>query len=349
MNMKNKTVIPIVALVTLGFLIFACPVSATIQTIPSGGTVFLGEQGLDISGPAGLGAVTLGWWASGADIATTSPYTVNVQDTKNFNVDQSTFGSHMGSWYLLPAKTQVFTVADPQLAIRVEDTTVGVDVTDRWVPTGDAVRFRIESNLAPILQRGGVTSVPITIRVHDPLGGEYTSLLNTAGVATPLVIPVTTTPFYTDSIWDTGQRASYSPGAYTIWAECNVNSMKDNYNVVGKTTSQTVSLLDQDQNPLIRGNNPATTTTTTISVATTIPVTTQIPSLTPTTVPKTTTPISVESPVPVITTEVPASPSGTQLPVTVPQTPVPTKSPGFEGILACFAALIGLVLYTRSD
>lgn len=343
--MKIKT-IPLLALVTFGLLFFTCPAYAAINTIPAGGTVFLGEQGLDISGITGTAPVDIGWWASGAAISMTSPdVIISVTDPRNFYVSPSGFGSQTGAWYLLPGKTVVFNVADPRLAVRVEDTTVSVDVTNRWVPTGDEVQFVIDSNLGPITQRGA-GSTPITIKVQSPDGGTYTSLFNKAGSEKTLVnLPVDTTPYYTGAIWDTGRASTYPPGTYTIWAECNVNAMNDNYNAVGKTNSQRVSLLNQDQNPLIRGNLPVTTT---VATTTTIPITTKITTSPVTSVPVTTIPPTVQSPVLTPTKEVPVTSSVTPLPQET-QSPTPTKSPGFEGILAGISVILSIVLFSRKD
>lgn len=326
----------------LGMVFLCIPVSATIKDIATGGTVFIGEQGLDITAPTGAAPSQVGWWASGAAIATTSPdYTYSVSDPTNFYVSPTEFGSHLGTWYALPGKTAAFNVVDPRIAIRVEDTTVSVDVTDKWVPTDDDIRFRIDSNLVPISQRTGITSVPITIRVQAPDGGIYSSLLNNAGTATSIEnIPVATTPYYTDSIWDTGQRATYSPGSYTIWAECNANSMKDNYNEAGKTTSQKVSLLNQDHNPLIKGNYPT---------ATTVPVTAKTITVVKTPVPTTTPTPTKETPAPVATTEILQTPTIPESTASATQVPPPTKSPGFAGILTGAAALFALMVSVRKN
>jgi hypothetical protein len=345
MNMK-KTHIRI-PLLLLGLLFLIFPAIALINTIPTGGTVFIGEQGLDITGPTGVSPSEIGWWASGADITTTSPdYKYSVSDPTKFYVSPSEFGTHTGSWYALPAKTLAFNVVDPKLEIRIEDTTVGVDVTGKWVPTDDNIRFRIDTNLIPIAQRTG--SVPITIKVQDPSGGIYTSLLNSAGVPTSIVdIAVAATPYYTDSIWSTSQRTTYSPGTYIIWAECNVNSMNDNYNLAGKTVSQKTSLLNQDQNPLISGNYGTKTPTTAIPVTTN--KITQIPS---STLP-TTKPVSVQSPVTIKTSETMIVQTGTQIPAPSNQPPTaipqPTKSPGFEVILTCVAGLFVAMRFNRAD
>jgi hypothetical protein len=322
---------------------FTSPVCALINTIPVGGTVFIGEQGLDVSGGVAPAPIDIGWWASGAAIATSSPdYQMSIPDSSNFFVSPTEFSSRTGTWYRLPAKTVIFNVADPQLAIRVEDTSVSVDVTDKWVPTDDQIRFRIEHNLGSIAQRAGQTSTPITIKVQAPDGGIYSSLVNKAGTATSIVnIPVTTTPFYTDSIWDTGQRSIYMPGTYSIWAECNVNSMKDNYNFAGKSVSQKSTLLNQDQNPLIGGKHQ---TSTTVPVTTKVVTTIQSPTPTITSVPTTAKPVIVE------TTQIPTIPSTPVSIVTGTQAlPATTKSPGFTGILTGLAALISLIVYIRKN
>ena len=333
----------LIAFTLLVMFFFTGPVCAAINTIPVGGTVFIGEQGLDVSGGVAPAPIDIGWWASGAAIATSSPdKQISIPDPTNFFVSPTEFSSRTGTWYRLPAKTVIFNVVEPQLALKVEDTSVSVDVTDKWVPTDDQIRFRLEHNLGSIAQRAGQTSTPITIKVQAPDGGVYSSLVNKAGTATSIVnIPVTTTPFYTDSIWDTGQRSIYMPGSYTIWAECNVNSMKDNYNFAGKSVSQKSTLLNQDQNPLIGGKYQ---TSTTVPVTTKVVTTVQSPIPTITSVPTSVKPVIAE------TTQIPTIQTTPPLTITTTQAlPTTTKSPGFTGVLTGLAALISLIVYIRKN
>jgi len=234
-------------------------------------------------------------------------------------------------------------VVDPNLAILIEDTTVNVDVTNKWVPTGDLLRFRIDTNLIPISQRGA-GSPPVTIKVQPPSGGIYTALINSAGVSTSLVdIPITTTPYYTGSLWDTSDRGIYSPGTYTIWAECNVNQMKDNYGVTGKTISQQVTVLNQDQNPLIGGRTTTVSTTSTTVVTT--PVTSKPTTIIPTTV--------LITPIPDTTTVTPTeSMIVTTMETLTTVTPgisnsSPTYAPGFGLALIFGALVIGFVFIPK--
>jgi hypothetical protein len=322
------------------------PASGAITTISKGNTVFIGEEGLDISG-AMDGDTQIGWWASAASIAGSAPsYTVLVSNPMAFFISPSTFGSQTGVWYRLDPSGSTngtaFTVVDPTLDIRIEDTTVNVDVTDKWVPTDDEIRFRIDTNLVAVTQRSGVGSVPITIYVQDPSGGTLTALIDRSGTSNSIVdIPVTTTPFYTGSIWDTGKRSIYTPGTYRIWAECNVNSMKDNYNLPGKTVSRKASLQNQDHNPLITGNYPRTATRT--------PTPAAISTTQTTPAPVTTTPATVETQPEVITTHeaVTASETLPSEPVTSPT--AAAKTPGFGGILTGVAMLLTLILIYRND
>jgi hypothetical protein len=340
MIMKQRNAL-ILAFITIGLLFFASPVSGALKDIPTGGTVFIGEQGLDISGPIGSVPVSIGWWASGASIAGSSPiYTVNVATPNNFYVSPTEFSTRTGSWYVLPAKTLAFNVADPQLGIIIEDTTVNVDVTDKWVPTGDELRFRIDTNLYPISGRTGQSSTPVTIKVQSPEGALFSALISNSGVTTSIVdYPVTTTPHYTGSIWGTSNRGIYPPGTYTIWAECNVNSMKDNYGVEGKTISRKVSLLNQDQNPLIRGNVQTTNPT--------LPTTTLTTKVTTLSTPKPSTPQN--TPLPALTTPqaLSAPPTTAETAVSPQPFPIKTKTAGFEAILAGLALIAGLVFYTK--
>ena len=346
--MKTKTFIIFSFMIT-GVLFFMTPVTAAaaISTIAPGNTVFIGEQGLDITSVMN-GDSQIGWWASGAAIATSSPdYTVSISNPANFYVSPNDFGSHQGSWYrfsaLSKANGTAFTVADPHLDIRVEDSTVNVEVTNKWVPTGDDIKFSIETNLIQITQRTGVGSVPVTIYVQSPTGGTFNALLDSTGTPNSIVnIPVTSTPFSPPFSWNTSKRNTYPPGTYYIWADCDVNSMKDNYGQIGKTISQQVSLLDQDQNPLITNSGYITNPTTQITVLPT-QIITAFATPAVTSLPTTQYTTSVQT---VITI---APPLATTL--TIPPTSIPsqTKSSGFGAVLVAASVFFVIVLFFRKQ
>jgi hypothetical protein len=319
-------------------------VTAGINTILSGNTVFIGEEGLDISGALG-GDTQIGWWAPGASVSGSSPDSVIfVTNPKQFSLSPTEFGSHTGSWFHLDASGKAngtaFLVQDPYLDLTIEDTTIMVDVTNKWVPTGDEIGFSINTNLAQMASQRSSPAL-ITIKVQAPGGGEFSSLVNAGGIPVPIVeIPVSTTPYNTNSIWDTGNRALYTTGTYAIWAECNVNRMNDNYNVMGKTISSKISLLNQDQNPLISASVPTTNPTIQMTITPSSKPTTAIPSI------QTTQKTQQLTTVTTIMTTIPV-PSAT----TPPSVPVPsqTKAAGFEATLAGAAIIMGLVLSLKKE
>jgi trimeric autotransporter adhesin len=338
----TKKIAKILFLLVIIALTCAAPAAADLKTIDQGNVVFIGEEGLDIT--LALGPATqIGWWASAADISNSAPSkTIDLSTRKtNFMVSPSDFTGYTSGWYRLDSSGKstgsAFTVADPQLAMTVEDTTTSVDF-DRlhWIPTGDDIRFRIDTNLVQMISQRGASPL-ISIKVRSPDGAMYSSIYDAGGNPTPLAeIPVTTSPYYTNSIWNMGSADRYPPGTYTLWAECNVNKMMDNYGETGKTISSQFTLLNQGINPLIR------TYTTQASVLPTTRMTTVIPTQATVTPQPTAT-----SQVPPIVTTIPATP----VPVitTSASTPAPTRTPGFEALGAGAALLIGLAICGKKE
>ena len=257
-----------IVLICLCLLAVPAMAAGAYTTIQQGGTVYIGEQGLDVTAAIGSDS-SIGWWASGAAIATSSPDSqMPITSPSNFYVSSSAFGQYVGTWYRLNSQGKpdgiAFVVADPSLAIRVIDTTVNIDVTNKWIPRGDQAAFRIDTNLNQIFSRpsGGSTPEGITIYVQSPVGGTYSALLDSSGTPQSLEnLVISQADYTTPWSWDTG-NSQYVTGTYTIWAKCDINNMYDNYGIPGKTISQQNTLLDQEQNPLISVNVPTAVTTT---------------------------------------------------------------------------------------
>lgn len=331
------------AVLALALLLLPAGALAAINTIAAGNTVFLGEENLDIRGALD-GDTQIGWWASAAAIQTTAPsYTIVVPSPASFFISPTEFAGKTGPWYRLNASGYVngtaFTVSDPNLDIRVLDATLGVDATENgWITTGSEVAFRITTNLYQMGQRTGVAGAPITIKVQGPGGATYSALVNKAGATTNIVeMPVPTSPYSTGPVWDTGKTDTYPYGSYRIWAECNANSMKDNYGNEGKTYTTPPGLLNQERNPLIGTYYTSTVTRTVV----TTPVPTTVKTPVPTTVPAT-----------VITTTAEPTTIATAAPTAIPTAPptaAATKSPGFEPVLAGAGLLIALAWSVRRE
>jgi len=332
----------------LGIFLAILPVSATITQISQGNTVFLGEDGLDVTNALGPDS-QIGWWASGADIQHSAPSgNIPIPSKTQFSVTPTLFGSQLGTWYRIDAAGKVngtaFIVADPSLLLRVEDTSVNVDVSqNKWVYRGDEIGFRIETNLNAIAQRPGAPAALITIKVQAPDGGMYSALVNSAGAHMIENIPVSTSPFTTGSWWDTG-NSIYAPGTYTIWAECNVNHMKDNYGVTGKTLTTQTAMLNTERNPLISVSVPTTGSTTQGTQTPVTVTTTKSPTVT-TTIPKTTPTTVVLTATPTVSAATMTQSSTT---IAAPVETTTKKSPGFEMVLSLIALSgIALVSLTR--
>ncbi|MEN6343544.1 MAG: MEMAR_RS02690 family S-layer glycoprotein [Methanospirillum sp.] len=247
-NVTATTVVP----TTAGGILTATPTpgvvggAITIVRTP-GATVFIGENGLDITATGVAAGDTLGWFQAGANIATSSPDdTLTVSNPSSFYVQP---GTRAGTWYDMTKNRSVaINVKDPSLNIRVWGLPGGKDVTDKTVAAGQLLTFRVDSNLdAAFTQRG--VGAPVTVKVQDPSGNVYAALIDDLGNQNSIVnIPVTSSSMLVPgsgtngSVWDTG-NANYRSGDYKVWVECNMNGMKDNYkdpsgaDYTGKTIS----------------------------------------------------------------------------------------------------------------
>jgi hypothetical protein len=107
--------------------------------------------------------------------------------------------------------------------------------------------------------------------------------------------------------------------------------MKDNYEVVGKTISIPINLLNQGQNPLIK---KATTLPTQTTMTPPLAITQVTTSVQTQTIESTTVPTPTLTGIPITT--------ATQFP-----SPIPTKAPGFEATLAGVTLLFALVFYLK--
>jgi hypothetical protein len=312
-------------------LILVVPVAAALNTIPGGGTAFIGEQGLDITQTGAKSGATIAWYSGSSNVGSGAPTaSVVVDDASSFYIAPSTFSGKTGAWYLFPQKSLAFYVQDPSLNIRIFDSSSNFEVagTVTWVPKGDSVSFGIDNNLYVMADRG-VSGAPVTIHIQAPDGAQYSSVSGNSLVD----IPVNSASYSTGPIWSTG---SYTSGTYTVWAECNANGMNDNYGAVGKSQSTKKPVLIQSVNPLITSSVSPTPSisggTSTTPVPTTVPVTT---------VPTTTSPPTT------VATLVPTSLPQTAVVTTIPPTTKPTTVPGPGIVLITSGIAIAFILARR--
>lgn len=276
-------------IVVVALAMLALPAMAVTNQIAPGGDVFMGEQGLNIT-LALNGATQIAWFSSTANPASANPDSVmTVTDPASFYVGPSDFQGKTGNWYQWfgapPAGAVAFNAKDPALDIKIWDTTVTPekDVTSKSVTKGNIVNFRIESNLYSITLRPGYDATKngfVTIKVKTADGGVYSALVGPNGDIKLVDQNVNNNPWYwpvaqiskTDG-WMTGARDAnnndqYKSGVYTVYAETNVNKIKDNYkdpsgnDYTGKTVTalKTVTLasdtvkLEASKDSIVRGN-----------------------------------------------------------------------------------------------
>jgi PGF-CTERM protein len=109
----------------------------------------------------------------------------------------------------------------------------------------------------------------VTIKVRDPAGNVYNALIDDTGAQNSLVVPVTSSSMLvvgtgaSGAMWDTA-NANYPTGEYKVWAESNLNGMKDNYkdpsgaDYTGKTiTSQYAVTIGQDSLEIVANTDVA--------------------------------------------------------------------------------------------
>jgi trimeric autotransporter adhesin len=187
-QMTKRLTIALIAVAL--FVLLAVMPAAAVSTIPlnlngtqinTGATLFIGEQNLNLThalngvdlGVAASGPeldhiptnLTIGWWASAAQITTSAPTkTINLGPAVagrylTFQVAPADFVGYTGNWYSLgadgttaqmgPAGTPVavFNVQDPTLTVGAWDFVQQKDVTGMSVPQGTNLGVQVNTNM----------------------------------------------------------------------------------------------------------------------------------------------------------------------------------------------------------
>lgn len=211
-----------------------------ISKIPSEGTVFVGEEGIDISACGIADGTQIAWWAPGSSRSREPTLTETVPSAHSYYIMPTTFNDATGRWYTYPDRNPAFTVTQPSLTLQVWDTVSDFDATNKWFPKGHTAAFRIISNLAPMSARG--SGAPVTIKIQTPSGAELTAVNGFSLID----IPMTQQIYFSSGVWNTG---SYESGTYMLWAEIQANSLADNN---PQAVSEKITITLQGTNPLSR-------------------------------------------------------------------------------------------------
>jgi PGF-CTERM protein len=287
-QMTKRLTIALVAL-AMFLLVAVMPASAVFvngyyqvaTNIGQGATVFIGEQGLNITPAitsantqtATTGLATIGWWASAADIQVTPP-TVSVDTTGRaalFTVTQAEFDGYEGQWYLVNPATgntagaPVFNVKAPKLDVSIRDVNQndGADVSGKSIPTGAQLQFQIGTNMYTVLDptlrstvygtagSGANTDGYLDIVVKDETGAVLTALYGvTPGVSNTLkALNVTTQPF----TWGRN-NSGRGPGIAYVWNTAARTTTGEKAYPAGTYTISVVSKLNNMNTNYLSGS-----------------------------------------------------------------------------------------------
>ena len=246
--MTKRLTIALVAL-AMFVLVAIMPASAsfyyTNTSINQSASVFIGEQGLNITAAqnafdhqlTGFYPATIGWWASAANVATSTPQTtVPLTANTSFMISYSAFGGYTGPWYVLNTTTgfgdvndgALFNVKDPQISADVWDldqgTQGGIAVTGASIIQGDNLTIKIGTNMdtaidQPTLRSQNLNpSVDTTgwadIKVKTDSGNTLSALLNQSGNATSITAQSINAPAW---YWSNGGAANHADATFHSW------------------------------------------------------------------------------------------------------------------------------------
>lgn len=290
------------ALIPLMFcLVLAIPVLAdcdgTTKTscmISPGDTVLVGEADLNITSAMG-GYSQIAWWSSGSDVSETPSKIVQISipNQGSFTVSQSTFEYREGAWYRYAVGESIttdklaFYVENPTVSVKYWDIIQSEDVSGESVTAGQHITFRIDSNADRASERNlsKLTSEKnMKLVLTTPSGGSLTKLYSNSGVPESLTdLHIDKSTWYWNGTpgvyWDTAAVSAngdkvYPVGKYTIYAEFDLNYIKDNFDQEGAayngkvTSASKVITIASDKvnlgaslDSVVRGNSFALTIT----------------------------------------------------------------------------------------
>ena len=209
----------------------------------------------------------------------------------------------------------VLDVRDPQVTIKVWDLDQNKDVTGQTIPRATNVTYRIDTNLFPALNyynrpNSNPADSFFTVKLTDPMGRNVPAIYTgNYGKTDTVILPFESTPYISSSpylwkngnAWDHAARniqgdPVYPVGTYTFTVTQNLNRMQESYPAADGITisSAMVTFLAAE---------PLTVSTTSVTVATTLPEVTISSAATPVTA--TSPVIPTTSPIPKKTTYAP--------------------------------------------
>ncbi|EHQ36989.1 DUF3821 domain-containing protein [Methanoplanus limicola] len=259
-RLKNgKIILKSALLLIFALFLMTSPVMAGSYgtTIHSGDTVFIGEAGLDISNATAWWQPkpTIAWYTAGANPATDAPSSIiTISDRTDFYVSPDIFTGKTGAWYFNPGTATVnvsFYVEEASLSVSLFNANTKKDISNLKAVTDDNIAIRIDSNLEALFSRRGGGYSGINVLVETPEGATLNALYNGSWTNSITSIQPANTLFWIpngnmETIWKLDPDM-YKTGTYKVYAQCNVNGMKDNLGVVTGVTQSEITTLTVEE------------------------------------------------------------------------------------------------------
>ena len=199
-------------------------VYANDKLIPKEGTIFVGENGIDLSDCNVRTGDEIAFWSSGSTDGIPDAR-AKIMDSSNFYVDPKIFSGKTGVWYGLVSKKPVFTVEDPWIQLEVVET--GLDYNKEWIKRGSLVSFKISTNMFDVSKREGSAGVLVYLNMTGPNGTEYSTLVSPTGTFNLKKIFVYYSPYDTGAVWQTNDISKYPDGIYKVKAFADLNQIAE--------------------------------------------------------------------------------------------------------------------------
>lgn len=262
--MKSMTKLMVVAMVLVAALVVA---PAAARAVVSGDTIYVGEEGLDVSGfvPANGNLVRFSGSLTDRNVVG-SPITV--ADPTAFDLTAAAVGQSTGTWHAFAAGADYTdpTVASlgnvivqiPSANLRVLLGATGTTSVDgQSVTRASQIRFRIDHNLANLADLADPAYNTIEVRLTTPGGGTVTSF---GTPAVSLSMPLTGQSTETAPIALTGATA----GTYTargVWPTAAGLGTEYNTNAVTFQVTSGAVGITSNKDTVVRGNSFTVTIT----------------------------------------------------------------------------------------
>ena len=236
-----------ILLILLVSLILISPSFAGTTTIPVGGDVFIGEEGLNIKDAVPSPYDSIAYFPAGSSPGNHVPLDIRQIGDTPFSASPTLFLDRTGSWYQWNSKQGVpgsiaFNVREPRVSLRILRFDTQEDISSGNVPRGTPLVIQVDTNTGTISQRPGFdpqTDSIMDLLITTPHEGTLSGIETKSGgtVSLSRLIPQGSLPTFPSGStggWDTGARTGggtlYSAGTYTVKPKFTFNRIDNNLN-----------------------------------------------------------------------------------------------------------------------